>query len=156
MLKFRKNINTVSGDFSPNLQHTNKHLRIKLRKCEIVFRNLADLLNAERCNSLLFSISPGLVALLRSDGFFSGAVSFVRRTLARSTFHGFSIGFKRCQKCAFSLSYFQFRFFSPQRRTCKSCRSRQELSNEYLLFSIYLQKSASIQPRTGLTTFAKN
>ena len=28
---------------------------------------------------------------------------------------------------------FQYRIISPQRRTCKSCRSRQELSNEYLL-----------------------
>ena len=32
-------------------------------------------------------------------------------------------------------------------KACKSCRSRQELSNEYLLFSIYLQSLASIQPR---------
>ena len=29
-------------------------------------------------------------------------------------------------------------------------RSRQELSNAYLLFSIYMQISASIQPRTSL------
>ena len=35
--------------------------------------------------------------LLRSDSFFSGAVCFVRRTLARSAFHGFSIGFQRCK-----------------------------------------------------------
>ena len=34
---------------------------------------------------------------MRSDGFFSGAVGFVRRTLARSAFHGFSFGF--LQKC---------------------------------------------------------
>ena len=33
---------------------------------------------------------------------------------------------------------------------CKSFRSRQELSNEYL------QNSASIQPRTSLSKFAKN
>ena len=41
--------------------------------------------------------AEGLAALLRSDGFFSGAVCLVRRTLARSAFHGFSIGFKRCK-----------------------------------------------------------
>ena len=35
-------------------------------------------------------LPPGLAALLRSAGFFSGAVCFVRMTLARSTFHGFS------------------------------------------------------------------
>ena len=43
------------------------------------------------------------------------------------------------------------------------CRSRQELSNEcflfitavYLLFSVHLQTSASIQPRAGLSKFAK-
>ena len=38
-------------------------------------------------------------------------------------------------------------------RTCKSCRSRQELSNKYLLFSIYLQDLVSIQPRTSLMLF---
>ena len=37
-------------------------------------------------------------------------------------------------------------------KACKSCRSRQELSNEYsILFS-----SASIQPRTSLSKFANN
>ena len=38
-------------------------------------------------------------------------------------------------------------------KACKSCRSRQELSNEHL---IYLQNSASVQPRTSLSKFAKN
>jgi len=38
---------------------------------------------------------PGLAALLRSAGFFSGAVFFARMTLARSVFQGFQIGFKR-------------------------------------------------------------
>ena len=42
----------------------------------------------------LFSRLPQ-ASLLRSDSFFSGAVCFVRRTLARSAFHGFSIGFLR-------------------------------------------------------------
>ena len=37
-------------------------------------------------------------SLLRSDRFFSGAVCFVRRTLARSAFHGFSIRFQRCKR----------------------------------------------------------
>ena len=32
-----------------------------------------------------------------SDSFFSGAVCFVRRTLARSAFHGSSIGLQRCK-----------------------------------------------------------
>ena len=40
-------------------------------------------------------LPPGLAALLRSAGFFSGAVFFARMTLARSAFHGFQIGFKR-------------------------------------------------------------
>ena len=46
---------------------------------------------------------------------------------------------------------------------CKSCRSRQGLSNEiaiqtsmYYLLTIYLQYLASIQPRTGLSKFANN
>jgi len=40
-------------------------------------------------------LPPGLAALLRSAGFFSGAVFFARMTLARSVFQGFQIGFKR-------------------------------------------------------------
>ena len=36
---------------------------------------------------------------------------------------------------------------------CRSCKSGLELSNEYLLLSIYLQKSASIQPRTSPPKF---
>ena len=39
---------------------------------------------------------------------------------------------------------------------CKSCRSRQEFSKEYLLLSIYLQNLASIQPRTSFSKFANN
>ena len=42
-------------------------------------------------------LPPGLAALLRSAGFFSGAVFFARMTLARSVFHGFAIGFKSCK-----------------------------------------------------------
>ena len=60
-------------------------------------QSLLALLEQRARVHLLFSTSPGLAALLRSDGFFSGAVCFVRRTLARSAFHGFSIGFKRCK-----------------------------------------------------------
>ena len=41
---------------------------------------------------LLFATPLGLAASLRPDGFVSGAVSFVRRTLARSVFLGFQIG----------------------------------------------------------------
>ena len=33
---------------------------------------------------------------------------------------------------------------------------RDSYSNEYSVFSIYLQKAASIQPRTGLSKFANN
>ena len=42
---------------------------------------------------LLFSTSPGLAALPRSDGFFSRAVCLVRGTLSRNAFHGSSIEF---------------------------------------------------------------
>ena len=39
-------------------------------------------------------------------------------------------------------------------QVCKSCRSRQELSHEYLRFtSIHLQILVSIQPRTTLSKF---
>ena len=86
---------------------------------------------------LLFYTSPRFAALLRSDGFFSGAVCFVRRTLAKGVFHGSLVDSKGA-------------------KVCKSCRSRQELSNVYLLLRIYLQNLASIQPRTGLSKFANN
>ena len=46
---------------------------------------------------LIFFTPPGLAALLRSDGFFSGAVCFVRRTLARSVLLGFQIGIPMCK-----------------------------------------------------------
>ena len=46
---------------------------------------------------LLFATPLGLAASLRPDGFDSGAVSFVRRTLARSAFLGFQIGDPRCK-----------------------------------------------------------
>ena len=108
-------------------------------------------------------VLPGLAALLRSAGFFSGAVCFVRMTLARSAFLGFQIGFQRCKSgCRLPDAFFiVFRLESLDSKgakACKSCRSRQELSYEYLLLvvSIYLQNLASIQPRTGLSKFAKN
>ena len=67
-----------------------------------------------------FSLLPAdLTALLWSVGFFSGAVFFARITLARSAFHGFQIGVKKGAK------------------TCKSCRSRQEFSNEYLVYYLH-------------------
>ena len=40
---------------------------------------------------------PGHAALLPSDGFFSGAVCLVRRTLVRSAFLGFQIGVPTCE-----------------------------------------------------------
>ena len=43
-------------------------------------------------------LPPGLTALLRSAGFCSRAVFFAQMTLARSAFHGFQIGFKRCKE----------------------------------------------------------
>ena len=75
--------------------------------------------------------------------------------------------------CHFSFSQCLFSYISSPRRIprerCKGasktvqrsalCRSRRELSNEHLLAkitnptSIYLQKSASIQPRTSPSTF---
>ena len=70
-----------------------------MRKCLTNFnRILFGAVQKRARMHLLFSTSPGLAALLRSDGFFSGAVCFVRRTHARSAFHGFSIGFKRSKK----------------------------------------------------------
>ena len=69
---------------------------------------------------------------------------FVRRTLARSAFHGFSIGFQRCRSVQKVLEWLKLVDLS------------QEFSNDYLPSSIiHLQKSASIQPRTGLSKFAK-
>ena len=55
----------------------------------------------------------------------------------------------------FSLFHFRFGSFLPKTHKCKSCRARQELSNEYTYrTNIYLQKSASIQPSTSLAKFA--
>ena len=53
-------------------------------------------------SSVHFATPLGLAASLRPDGFFSGAVCFVRRTLARSVLLLFQIGVQRCkimQKC---------------------------------------------------------
>ena len=74
-----------------------------------------DQFNLDRCKSdsaqllLAFSersalgtfsslLPPGLAAWLRSAGFFSGAVCFLRMTLAGSAFLDFQIGFKKVQK----------------------------------------------------------
>ena len=124
-------------------------------KCENVWRNLAEFLNAERWRSVFilaeqsaccpiwvhashhrhiffdsvqpllalseqralgtfFSLflSASLLRCVRPDGFVSGAVCFVRRTLARSVFLGFQIGVPRWKSV-----------------------SRQELSNDYLVFT---------------------
>ena len=62
---------------------------------------------------LLFATPLGLAASLRPVGFVSGAVSFVRRTLARKAFLGVQLGVLRCKSV-----------------------SRQELSREYLLAKI--------------------
>ena len=47
----------------------------------------------------LFATPLGLAASLRPDGFVSGAVCFVRRTLARSAFLGLQIGAPKCKRC---------------------------------------------------------
>ena len=54
-----------------------------------------------------------------------------------------SLNAERCKSVLFMV----FQLDSEGAQLCKSCRSRQELSSEYLLFSIYLQNLASIQPR---------
>ena len=59
---------------------------------------------------LLFATPLGLAASLRPDGFVSGAVSFVRRTLARSVFLGFQIGVPRCRpRCSAAVCWFLLR-----------------------------------------------
>ena len=75
----------------------------------------------------VYLLPTGLAALLRSAGFFSGVVFFARMTLARSAFHGFQVGVRRCKSV----------------HKCKSCRSRQELSNEYLLSTCKLWRRFS-------------
>ena len=82
-------------------------------------------------------LPPDLAALLRSAFFFTGALFFARPALSRSAFHGFYMGFQAVQRSVL-------------------CRSRRELSHEYLqLFttvllntSIYLHILASIQQRS--------
>ena len=79
----------------------------------------------------LFATPPSRVALLRSDGFFYGAVCLVRRTLARSLLLGFQIGVPRCKKRTLARS--AFHGSSLDSKGAKVCRSHQELSNEYFL-----------------------
>ena len=90
----------------------------------------SQLLSLERWSGT----SPGLAALLWSDGFFSGAVCFARRTLARIAFQ------------VFKFSMF-FLSDSNGAHVCKSCRSRQELSNEHLLakFGVDTVENGSIK-----------
>ena len=59
---------------------------------------------------LLFATPLGLAASLRLDGFVSGAMSFVRRTLAKGAFLGFQIGVQRSKSVRFSCFFF-FSFF---------------------------------------------
>ena len=92
------------------------HHRLKMVVSFESTQSLLYLLEQRAHVHLLFSSFPGLAALLRSDGFFSGAVCFVRRTLAKGVFHGSLVDSKGA-------------------KVCKSCRSRQELSNEYLVFT---------------------
>ena len=78
-------------------------------------------------------LPPGLAALLRSAGFFSGAVFFAGMTLARSVrFSWFSDWIQMVQRSAL-------------------CRSRREFSHEY-----FLQNLASTQPRTSLVKLARS
>ena len=140
------------------LEKISEILKIKFWKCENVWRNLAEFFNAERhtrtlARSVFHGFSIGFqrhkrcksvpvctlfslllqAPLLRSDSFFSVAVCFVRRTLARTAFHGFSIGFQRCKSVYF---IFNFGSFLQKTHKCKSCRTRQELSNENLLAEV--------------------
>ena len=92
---------------------------------------------------LLFATTLGIAALLRSDGFFSGAVCFLRRTLAQSAFHGFSIGFQRYKKVCYWIPKVQKRVNLVD--LVKSFQTS--------IYFLYLQISASIQPRTSLLKF---
>ena len=65
----------------------------KMRKCLAKFSRIFEWAASVPVCTLLALLLQA--SLLRSDSFFSGAVCFVRRTLARSAFHGFSIGFRR-------------------------------------------------------------
>ena len=64
--------------------------------------------------------------------------------------------FRPDDACQNRFSWFSdvFRLDSKGGKVCKSCRSRQELSNEIAIqTSIEMQKSPSIQPRTSLSEF---
>ena len=87
---------------------------------------------------LLFATPLGLAASLRPDGFASGAVSFVRRTLVRNVFLGFQIRVQRCKWIPKVQKYVSL---------VDLVKSFQK--------NTYLQNLASIQPRTDLSKFAK-
>ena len=70
----------------------------------------------------LFSTPPGLAALPRPDGFFSGRV-FRPEDACKRRFSWSSDWNPKVQKYV----------ILPKTHKCKSCRSHQELSNEYLL-----------------------
>ena len=76
--------------------------------------------------------------LLRLDSFFSGALCVLSG--------------ERLPEALFMV----FLLDSKGAKVCESCRSRQGLSKEYLLFIIYLQHSATIQPRRDLSKFTNN
>ena len=86
-------------------------LKIIFWKCEIVWQNLVEILNAKRCSASL--LRCGLM------------VSSPGRELRPED---------ACQK-RFSWFSDVFRLESQGAKACKSCRSRQELSNEWLLSS---------------------
>ena len=103
----------------------NTELKWKIEKRLLSFESAQFLLALAEQSALgTFSslLPPDLAALLRSAVFFFGAVFFARMTLARSAFHGFQIGFKRCT------------------RVCTTCRSRPRepfhASTSYLLANI--------------------
>ena len=68
-----------------------------LRITGIFFDSVQPLLALSEQRALCTFFPLLLAASLRPDGFVSGAVSFVRRTLARSAFLGFQIGVPRCK-----------------------------------------------------------
>ena len=93
---------------------------------------IADFLSSERCKSVLPQAQ-----LMRLDSFFFGALCVMSGgRLPAALFMVFLLdskgGFPRCKKWLFVV----FRLDSKSAKVCKSCRSRQELSNEYLLAKV--------------------
>ena len=93
-----------------------------------------------------FSIlPPGLAALLRSAGFFSGAAFFIRLMRATKRFSWFSDCITKVQKCVKTHKCISVNLVD--------LRLVKIFQTSFLLL---LQNLASIQPRTGLSKFAND